>query len=189
MIAPPQAVRRAAALVLLAMGVLSVHFLLAVPIIEKWRHSAEAVDTARDTLGRVRAIAAGAEALDAALQARRELLAHGADYLQAPSDTLAAAQIQERLKAAVETAGASLSSVNMQPSMEDGPFRRIALRAQIEARLAALQMILHELESARPMMLVETLSIRTPHSRAEDGGDPVLTIRLDVAAFSRIGEP
>lgn len=169
--------RRLSALAIL-IGVLAVLYLVAIaPLVGAWSEAGEGVAAAGRRLAQVAALAGGAVELEAGLAARR---AASAGLFGGASDALAAAQVQDRLKAAAEEAGATLSSVQVLPAADDGPFRRVVLKAELEAPLPALQRLLHSLESARPTLVIDSLSLR-PANR-----DGLLAARFDLIAFARL---
>jgi general secretion pathway protein M len=172
--------RRLAAILLVAGLLAAVWFAAIAPLVERWTEAGEAVTTAGQRLAQVVAAAEGAGELETALAARRT---SAASLFGGASDALAAAQVQDRLKAAAAEAGATLSSVQVLPSVDDGPFRRIVLKAELEAPLPALQRLLHTLEGDRPPMVLDTLSLR-PAQR-----DDLLAARLDLFAFARLDAP
>lgn len=184
----PLPVRRVAALGLLAAVLLLLHLAVVQPLVESWIHAGRDAAEARLRLDTLSALAGAAGDLEAALAKRRQLSAQGPAFYQAPSDTLVAVQVQDRLKAAVEQAGGRLTSVRVLPAGEEGAFRRIALRAQAEATLAALQRVLHQLEAARPYVVLDNLSVRVPGA-AGAVADPVLAVQFDLMAYARIEQP
>lgn len=183
-------VRRLAALGLLLLLLGLANLAVVAPLVSAWSGTGAAIRSAAERLERFTAIAAEKDHLAAALEARRALPGQGSGHYDAPSETLAAAQLQERLKAVVEQAGGALASIRVMPAGDDPPFRRIALRAQVEAPLPVLQRILHGLESGRPWLVLDNLSVRAtrPAGRlpAKAEPDPPLTIQFDVIAFARI---
>ncbi|MGE5506304.1 MAG: type II secretion system protein GspM [Actinomycetota bacterium] len=181
----PVAMRRAAAVGLLGLVLAAAWLLLLLPLAGLWTEQADALADARLRLDRLTALAGAAAALDAALAERRQAGGQGQAWFDEGSDTLVAAVLQDRIKAAVEQAGATLASVRVLPAVQDGPFRRVAVRAQIEATLAPLQRSLWTLEAGRPYLVLDNLSVRALRQAA----DPPLTVQVDVAAFARGAAP
>jgi general secretion pathway protein M len=178
--------RRAAALGLLVLALLLVHLAVVQPMVDAWIGASRDIADARARLGTLTTLADAAERLEAALAERMRPPQDGPAYYRASSDTLVAVQVQDRLKAAVDRGGASLTSVRVLPAGEEGPFRRVALRAQVDAPLPVLQRMLHDLESARPYLVLDNLSVRVPGVTA---ADPVLAVQFDLLAYARIETP
>ena len=129
---------------------------------------------ARATLARYRAVAGddGATPIDT----KTALLA-GASASQA------AAALQAQIKDAAIAAGARLDSVEALNAAADG---RLVLRARLTADTASLQAMLHRLEAARPVLLIDELYVRARTGRAEGAGLH-LDVRFDVIDFPESG--
>lgn len=185
---PPLVMRRAAALALLGAVLLAVHLSAVQPMADAWVEAGRDIADARARLGTLSALAGAAGALEAALEERRRPSADGPAWYRAASDTLVAVQVQDRLKAAVETGGGTLTSVRVLPAGEEGPFRRVTLRAQTEASLSVLQRVLYDLESTRPYLVLDNLSVRVSGAGQAEA-DPVLAVQFDMMAYARIDPP
>lgn len=189
----PLALRRAAALGLLAAVGLAVHLALVAPLLAAWSEAGQDIVQARERLDGLAALAGAAERLRSALAEREAAAGKVPPHYRAASDTLVAVQVQDRVKQAVERAGGTLASLRVLPTGEEEPFRRVALRVQVTATLAGLQRCLHDLEATRPYLVLDNLSVTAPVAPAPAppaaGADPVLTIRFDLQTFARIGKP
>jgi general secretion pathway protein M len=87
------------------------------------------------------------------LAEQQERAPSAAGYLTGPSDALAAAQLQDRVKTAVEAAGGELRSTRILPAtpLEGDPgFRRTTLRVQFVVTIEGLETTLYELETGQP---------------------------------------
>lgn len=111
------------------------------------------------------------------LAARR---AQGGLLLSGASEALAAAALQNTLKAAVARAGGELRSTQALAVSEDKGFRRIAVRALLATDAEGLRTLLHAVESARPALVVVGLEVRG-RARMAEGDEPRLDVRIDVA--------
>src|SRR5215471_1929098 len=134
-------IRRAAALAILALLLLLVVFGIAAPIMEKY-------ELARGTGERLAAALARADrsdedvaALEAELASLKERRAGVGEFLQSANEALAAAELQNRIKSAVEAAQGELRSTQILAVREEGQFRQAAVRGQIVVKLKALQRI------------------------------------------------
>lgn len=112
----------------------------------------------------------------------------GAGAMQSPNESLAAAELQNRLKSSVEGARGELRSTQILPSREEGAFQRISIRGQISVNLEALQRIFYEFESASPLLFLDNVDIRVrpvrqPNEVTTD--NPVLDVRFDLYGYIR----
>ncbi len=183
-------VRRLAALALLGVVVAVLYMAVVAPLVAVWTGAGDKVRVAQAQLARYAAIAATAAPLEQALAERRDDGDQGAAAFEGASETLVVAQVQDHVRAAVDQGGGQLTSVRVLPSGEDGPFRRVGLRVQIEATLPSLQRTLYALESGHPVLVLDHLSLRAlPRPGRANEADPVLAVQVEVQGFARIVKP
>lgn len=99
----------------------------------------------------------------------------------AASEAAATARLVEFVKATVEGAGGVVLA--LQPrQMENAGHGDVGLRTQFVTDVAGLQKAMHAIESARPVMIVDSVLVRgRPHVK---GNEPVkLDVTLEVRAF------
>jgi general secretion pathway protein M len=170
---------------------------VAQPLLDCFAGYRETVARAEQQLPRLRALAAMAPALDAELAriehdptARTRQLAGG-------GDSLAAADLQNRLGRIAATNNIVLRSTQILPAEEEEGFRRIAVRVALEGGTPALLKILHGLETAPTLLFADNLEIRTRGggrvrrnkiNRAAPTED-LLMIRFDLAGYIAGTEP
>lgn len=110
-------------------------------------------------------------------------------YLAGESETIAAANMQRRIRGLVETAGGQVfSSQLLMKSEGDTADRRIELQLVFEGRMEAVQAALFEIETGAPFGFVDELAMAP--ARSEQVGDPaeagrVLRTTLTVSAYWR----
>lgn len=179
-------ISRLAALVLvLALPVLS-WLGLAVPLLAAHAESEREIAELTAKTDRLAALAATREDLTRqkeALAARRQ---HGGLLLAGASEALAAAALQNTIKTAVARAGGELRSTQPLTTSEEKGFRRISVRALLSTDGEGLRILLHAIDSARPLLVVETLEVRG-RAVSRQGGEPEepqLDIRIDVTGFA-----
>lgn len=102
--------------------------------------------------------------------------------LPAGSDGAAVSLLQDRLQVLLGQNNAELASVEALPASDLGGYRRVGLRLQFTTDVAGLRAILHGLEQARPMLVTESLSVRSRTARAVGVVNP-LDVRLDAVAL------
>ncbi|MCW5730874.1 MAG: hypothetical protein KIT20_08965 [Alphaproteobacteria bacterium] len=177
----PRAARLAALLLLLA--ALSAGWLLLVrPVLERAAAEREMLETKQATIQRLRALIAAEADFAARLEERRSGEGTSALFLPGQSEAGAIAFLQERAKRLIEESGATLISMEAMPAPQPGELRRVGLRIELGAGIAALQRILHGLEGGEPTILVEGFSVRTRGREFRAGRDP-LDVTLEIAGF------
>jgi general secretion pathway protein M len=124
---------------------------------------------------RQQAAAAAARADDNAI-----LLAGG-------SDAIAGANLQAALQALAAQAGTSLDSVTMVPAQPQGTLRRIGVQVSLTATWPVLSALLGAIDTARPRMIVDQLTVTSP-GQTDPRQDAPLQAAFTVAAF-RTGPP
>jgi general secretion pathway protein M len=131
------------------------------------------------------------------LRRAQDVLERDADsapaYLTAPSLTLAAAELQNRLDDAVRRHGAQLIGTRVLDPIEEGGFQRVGMRVTLTASLAALQAILYELEAAVPILFVDDLTIQRQDAGTDrqetvsaPASDPRLGVSFNLSAYLRM---
>jgi general secretion pathway protein M len=184
-------VGRVLALALLVLVLLAGHGLVLGPLLAEWRANAARIDQARELTLRYHAVAALCPELERRLE---QLGAADADawvYLEGASDALAAAALQDRVRELVAAAGGELRSTQILPAGDDDGLRRIALRVQLAVDAAALQAVLHELETGRPLLFLDNLVLRARQARGRGAveDDGTIDLALDLYGYLRPEQP
>jgi general secretion pathway protein M len=191
MLRPGSVLARVLALALLAAAVAGGYLLVVVPVLDAYRGTAEAIEQAEILLQRQRALTAQRPLLIARIEEEKEQAETISGYLQGPSDALAAAQLQDRLKAVVEAAGGELRSTRILPAeaVEASPgTRRTALQVQLVVTIDGLAEILYGLEAGQPYLLIDELSVRNQRERRRRGEavpETTLDVNLRLSGFVR----
>lgn len=108
--------------------------------------------------------------------------------MQSPNESLAAAELQNRIKSSVEGARGEVRSTQILPSREEGVFQRISIRGQISVNLEGLQRVLYEFESRSPLLFLDNVDIRVRQMRQSNEivtDNPVLDVRFDLYGYIR----
>jgi general secretion pathway protein M len=183
MLQPGSLFSRTLALALLALALLGGFRLVAAPLMAAFQDNAARIEQAETLLQRYVALAEQRQAMSDRLAAQEELAASAAGYLEGPSDALAAAQLQDRVKSVIEGAGGELRSTQILPARAiegDDGIRRTALRVQFAATIGGLAESLYELESGQPYLLIDQLSVREQRTRRRRRDEPETEATLDV---------
>jgi general secretion pathway protein M len=191
MLRPGSLLSRALALVLLVAAVAGGYLLVVVPVLAAYRQTGDAIEQAETLLQRQRALAAQQPLLLARIEEEKEQADSMAGYLQGPSDALAAAELQDRLKAVVEAAGGELRSTRILPAeaVDASPgTRRAGLQVQMVVAIGGLAEILYALEAGQPYLLIDELVVRNQRERggrSEPAAEPMLDVNLQLSGFVR----
>ncbi len=111
-------------------------------------------------------------------------------YLESNRPTLAAAELQRRVKQTVENEGGSIVSSQILGEQEGSGLHRVVLRINLRMDLPTFEKILYELESKAPVLVLNNISIsaRPSGSTARRRGgveQQVLDVSLDVMGFRK----
>jgi len=186
-------ISRAAALLLLV-AVLGGAWIWAVePIAAAYRQTDADLADGRDMLQRFERLGAARAALEAQLKAIEERPATTAYYLAGATDALAAAALQERVTALVESSGASIVSIQTLPTSEEEGLRRVAIRLQMASELPPLLRILHGLETGVPVLFLDNIELQSYNlaygEEEQPAVEPQLTVGFDLYGYLPPGGP
>ncbi len=184
----PNWVGRLAAVSLLLMTVAAVYLLAIAPVIDSYRRNAEAIVDTRDLLARFERQAAARSDLEDRLEALRELVARQGHYLDGATYAVAAASLQDNVKAIVETQGGEVQSIQTMPSNANDDSGRVAIRVQSLMVVESLLYTLHRLEAGAPYLFVDNLEIQGRLSRRarlgeENDEEPELLVWFDLFGY------
>jgi len=178
---------RAFALTILVALLSFIYFGVVQPLLDHYAEALSSRAQLESALARARQTSRNLSELQAELARLKGHGVSGAGAIQSPNESLAAAELQNRIKSSVEGARGELRSTQILPSREEGAFQRISIRGQISVNLEALQRIFHEFESASPLLFLDNVDIRVrPERRSEVTTDnPVLDVRFDLYGYIR----
>ncbi len=178
---------RALAIALLILAIVLGAALLVAPFVLLHRHYDLAIETMQDRIERYRRVAAQAPELKKALDAvsakdgRRF-------FLKNTAPNLAGAELQDMVKAAVESNLGRITVIQNTTPKEDGRFRQIGVNLQLFATTPNLQKILYSLETQQPYLLIDNLTIRPLNAfrgfKPTPGNEPEVSVMLDVVGFA-----
>jgi hypothetical protein len=173
-----------AALALLALLLALLYGAAVQPVLQRQAADRQRLEQARATLARNQALLERKAAILAELESRRAARPAAPLHLSGASPSQAAAALQALIKEAALAAGTRLDSVEAlsgERARVDGP-ARLVVRARLTADTRSLQAMLHRLEAARPLLLVDQLYVRSRSGRTEDARLH-LDVRFDVTGF------
>ena len=180
--------RRVVAVTLLIVAALAVYNFLVGPLLESYAGNRRIIDQMLRAEAAYESVGRDAPAVEKQLESLRQQGKAAAGYLTGANETLVAAELQDRLKAAVAHTGGQLKSTQVVTTAENTKSRRVVVRGQISVSLASLQRVLYEIESGTPYLFVENLDIHpvsNPRAGSNADGDGLLEVRLDVYGYMR----
>ena len=183
MLRPGSPVSRLLALALLAAVPVLAYLLVVEPVIAAYRDAGAAIAQGQRLLQSYRERAEQRPQLAQLLAEEEERAADVTGYLAAVDDALAAVELQDRMKAVVESAGGQLrsaQSLEVEPVDAVPGVRRAALKVRFTADIESLATILYELETGSPYLFVDALSIREPRRQRRRRDEPEAAPQLDV---------
>ena len=191
MLQPGSLLSRTLAVVLLGIALLGAYRLVIAPLVTAYRDGQSRIEQAKELLQRYEALAEQRSLLADRLAEEQERAASAAGYLTGPSDALAAAELQDRVKSVVEGAGGELRSTQILPAEEleaDLGFRRTALRVHFVVTIDGLEETLYELETGQPYLIIDEVTVRQERARrrrSEPQAQPMLDVSLELFGYVR----
>lgn len=184
----PDWVGRLSAVALLVMTVAAAYLLGVAPLLDNYRRTGEAIVETRDLLVRFNRQAAARSRLEQRLERLRELVARQGHYLDGTTYAVAAASLQDNVKAIVETQGGEIQSIQTMPSAANDDSRRVAIRVQSLMVVDSLLHTIHRLESGAPYLFVDNLEVQGRLSRRarlgeDDDEETELLVWFDLYGF------
>ncbi|HPF57783.1 MAG TPA: type II secretion system protein GspM [Candidatus Competibacteraceae bacterium] len=156
----PSLSHRLTALLLLALAVSLLYVLLVDQLwMGRYRIYQTNAERLMDRLHNLERLAAARPELENAIQAIRNDQRTTAYFLPPAPPALAAADLQQRVKALVEGAEGTLLSIQALPVVEEGGMVRVAVSAVLQGNVDALQKVLHSLESQVPLLFIDNLEV------------------------------
>jgi hypothetical protein len=175
-----------------AMGILltalaAVLQLAVVPAWKAYTAKGQQLEIARDQLERLQRLAAQLPALRSQVARLRDEDPLTPFLLQAANDALAAAELQERLKAITLAHDGRVLSTRVLKGAVDGPFEQVVVEARLEVSLEGLQDLLYEIHTKKPYLFIDELSIMSrPQRRGSPaGGVSALETRVTLYGLRR----
>lgn len=158
------------------------------PLLAEYQAYGTSIDQSRELLQRYQRIGNTRSPLQKqAEELRRRLRARGG-YLPGASDSLAAAELQNRVKKIVRAAGGTIKSTQTLTPKDTRGLRQIDIRVQLSADIVALQKSVHALEADDTYLFLDNVDIRRQRSRRRRKSAataPPLVIRFDVHGYRR----
>jgi hypothetical protein len=179
--------QRAFALVLLVVAVVVVLAIVLGPVLLLHRHYDGAIADLSDRLERYRRVSAQAPELRRALEVVKEKDGRRF-YLKNTAPNLAAAELADLVRAAIENNGGRITTSQNPAPREEGTFKQMSVSVQFFATTPALARIMQALDAQVPFLIVDNLSIRPLNAfrgfRPAAGQEPDNNVQMDVSALA-----
>jgi general secretion pathway protein M len=188
----PSPLQRLIAVLLLLLLLAGLDWVVEEVVLAKHEFYRLSIEQQQERLQRANAMLAKRPELEERINKIKQNDTINAYYLKQSSPTIAATDLQQRVKTAVESNGGELMSVQILPVTSEGAFSKIAIRAQMTGDTEALQKAFHDLESSPPALFIDNIQIRARpirrprRSRTEQPTTSIqLTTQFELAGYMR----
>jgi general secretion pathway protein M len=100
-------------------------------------------------------------------------------FLEAPSATMASAELIQVVTKTITDAGGTLTSSEVEPRSAQSKTTNVAASASFEMETASLQQVLYTIEAATPYLFIDRLSVQAPPAP----GEGRVRVQLGVSGF------
>jgi len=182
----PAAKRRKAAIGMAAGVAALLLAMLALPLWFAHQHYDDALEDIDKRLVRYERLAAARLQLEQKLEGVRAMGSRKY-FLKASAASLSAAEVQDRVRQFIESAGGRVISVQMGTPRDEGKFKQVPVTVQANANIMVTRRILHALETNQPYLFVDSLVVRAqvpPGYKPPPGFEPEMFIQFDVSGYA-----
>ncbi|MCK7491831.1 MAG: type II secretion system protein GspM [Comamonadaceae bacterium] len=151
--------RLAALSLLILLGGGALYLLVDRGMIDRYSYYQTHLEQQQDRLEQLERMAASREPIQQLIAGILQDRNAAAQYLPQSAPPLAAAELQQRVKAVVEAAGGTLRSTQALPPAEEGSAVKVTVSASMTGDTESLQKILYELESQTPLLFLDNLDV------------------------------
>ncbi|MDS4040698.1 MAG: type II secretion system protein GspM [Candidatus Competibacter sp.] len=163
--------QRLAALMLLALVVGGTfHLLVDRGLLGSYRYYQTQMEQLQGRLEQLERMAASREPIEELIARIEQDRGVAAQYLPQSVPALAAADLQQRVKAVVEAAGGTLRSTQALPPVEEGSTVKVTVSAAMTGDTDSLRKVLYDLESQTPLLFVDNLEVAARETRPRLSG-------------------
>ncbi len=172
----------------LAVGMLALFLALAYlagihPLQQLYAQRADEIAEKRDRLERLERVAAELPGLRSMLAQLRNSAKRTDLLLEGPSDAVASANLQGKLKELISQVGAEMTSAESMPPAPRGDFRRVGVRVVMVGELEMLVTVLNSIEQAHPPLFVDDIEIRNRNNFVVPAKAPDKSPPLNIAFY------
>lgn len=188
----PSLGHRLAALLLLSLVGGGLYLLADRVLVAQYRYYQTHLEQQQGRLAQLERMAASREPIQRLIAGIQQDRDTAAQYLPQSAPSLAAAELQQRVKAVVETVGGTLRSTQALPPTEEGNAVRVTVSAALTGDTESLQKILYVLESQTPLLFVDNLDVtarenrpRLPNGQLASYTRVQLNVQFEVSGYLR----
>lgn len=180
---------RVAAVSLLLLVIVIAAVVVVRPIWARYANNRDLIADLEEKVARFESVATSQAELERQFSNLERTFNLGELTLQADSATLAAADLQERVKGAVQAAGGSLTSTQILEPAKVSSFERVSVNVRMTGSTPAVQESLYVLESGRPVLVIDDLLVVTRRTtvrlgaRGSEQQQDWLDVRFQVSGF------
>ena len=184
--------RLAALSLLILLGGGALYLLVDRGMIDRYSYYQTHLEQQQDRLEQLERMAASRKPIQQLIAGILQDRNAAAQYLPQSAPPLAAAELQQRVKAVVEAAGGTLRSTQALPPAEEGSAVKVTVSASMTGDTESLQKILYELESQTPLLFLDNLDVtarenrpRLPSGRLANYSRMQLNVQFEVSGYLR----
>jgi general secretion pathway protein M len=188
----PSLGHRVAALLLLLLAVGALYLLVDRVLVAKYRFYQAHLEQQQGRVAQLERMAASREPIQRAIAGIQQDPAAATQYLPQSAPSLAAAELQQRVKSVVEAVGGTLRSTQALPPTEEGGAVKVTVSAAMTGDTESLRKILYELESQTPLLFVDNLDVsarenrpRLPSGQLASYTRVQLSVQFEVSGYLR----
>lgn len=156
---------RLAALLLLLLAGSVLYLVVDQGLVGRYRYYQLALDQGQQRLAQLERMAATREPVQQLITTIQQDRGVTVQYLPQSVPALAAADLQQRLKAMVEAAGGTLQSIQALPPADEAGAVKVTISAVMNGDTGSLQKVLYNLESQTPLLFVDNLEVSARMTR------------------------
>lgn len=158
------------------------------PIFNQAAQNRQKIDSLTMRLQRYKEVAARKKQVIEKLDTIKTKQNKNNQFFKQQSYSLASAELQQLVKDAINQAGGLVTSTQVIAAKNEGQFAHVGIRVQLSSTIAALKDILYKVESARPILVVDSLRIRASKGKYDRKlrkrvETDQLTITLEVSGY------
>jgi len=181
--------RKIAAVAILAVLLISVYSLLISPTLSSWQNQRDELENLSAKLLRYKELIATGEDINRQHDMLKSQLFESNILSKNAPSAVIAADIQSQIGKIITDLGGIILSTSELPVLEKPPMIRAGVHVNFEGDLPTMVNLLKAIESSKPLMLTDNITIHRPDIQQPDTVVTKLAIGIDVYSYSLEGEP
>ncbi len=184
--------RWAALALLVLIGGGALYLLIDRMVIARYDFYRTRLEQQQERLEQLQRMAASREPLQQSIAKIKQDRGVTTQYLPQSTPSVAAADLQQRIKGIVEAAGETLRSTQVLPTVEEGNLVKVTVSVSLNGDTQSLMKILYNLESLTPLLFVDNLEAtgresrpRLPNGRVANYSRIQLSVQFEVSGYLR----